>query len=162
MKTKFIFLILLLIHVCIFGQTLEPQLLSTAGKEFINNDNSLSWSLGEISINTIYSNDAILTQGFQQTGIYTTATLNPEMKMNLSLYPNPTFDYITIKIEDDEYDNKAFRIIDISGKICYHGIITSKKHIIDISNFTAGLYFITLTREKDMIITNSKFFKTNK
>lgn len=162
MKTKFIFLLLLLIQVCVFGQTLEPQLLSSAGKEFVNNDNSLCWSLGEISIATISSNDAILTQGFQQTGIYTTATLNPEMEINLSLYPNPTVDYITIKIEDDEYVNKAFRIIDINGKICHYGIITSNKHTIDISKFTSGLYFISLSGEKGIIITNSKFLKTYK
>ncbi len=161
MKTKFIFLIFLLIQVCIYGQTIEPGLISSSGTEFTKNNIALSWSLGEINITTINSSDAILTQGFQQTGIYTTATLNPELNYDLSIFPNPSKDFITIKFEDGLNNFKSFHILDINGKICHNGIFTANEQIINIRNFTAGLYFVSIVEGKGIILTNIKILKTN-
>ena len=66
MKTHLLFGLILLAN-CSFGQSLDQYVIGTAGN-FSNtaSTSTLSWTLGEVIINTANSSTAILTQGFQQ------------------------------------------------------------------------------------------------
>ena len=48
------------------AQTTSPEVVAAAGDFFSNNTHSLSWTLGEIAIETYSGTTAVLTQGFQQ------------------------------------------------------------------------------------------------
>jgi hypothetical protein len=61
-----------------------------------------------------------------------------ELLKQVSVYPNPTSDIIIIK---SLHKNYTVEITDIHGKVLYR-----KKNVnkINISNFTIGVYFITI------------------
>lgn len=72
------------------------------------------------------------------------STLNTEdFNSNALIYPNPTKDYLNL---NSDYNNKTYKIIDISGRIIQQGsIIDSFK--INISDLNKGLYLLYIANE---------------
>jgi hypothetical protein len=70
---------------------------------------------------------------------------------NVFIYPNPTYNFINIGLNDINYNHYFVELKDMFGKI-----ITSFPYInqIDISNFSAGFYFLS--------VKNKEFEKTIK
>lgn len=70
-----------------------------------------------------------------------------EKVSSLELYPNPATDRINIRISTDISFEGKLIITDISGRMVYNEVVYSNNNtpiIIETSNFTEGLYFVTL------------------
>ncbi len=62
---------------------------------------------------------------------------------NVSIYPNPTSEKVTLNLKNSEINNLT--IVDISGKILYSETeINSENMTLDLSRYSAGIYFITI------------------
>ena len=72
---------------------------------------------------------------------------------NVSVFPNPTKNTISIKHIDRE---TAYKIFNINGKIIIRGII-SESNEINIKEFSKGIYFIEL--ENENMLTVRKIIK---
>lgn len=90
------------------------EVLSSAG-DYIENENySLSYTLGELAIET-FSDNFILTQGFQQTRL--TETSIPELKaMEVGVFPNPTSGSLNMQTSNPEGLNTAL-LYDMQGRV---------------------------------------------
>ncbi len=156
MLRKLILIVLFFLTYFTNAQNLMPELLSSSGGLYSGENASLSWTLGEVSINTITSSDIMLTQGFQQPGLHTTSVTNPDYQISAIVYPNPARDFIDIEIK---YPNsKSFAIIDINGNI-YKRLFSPRNKKIDISNLQPGYYFIAINTNKGVELTGIKFLK---
>lgn len=62
---------------------------------------------------------------------------------NTFIYPNPTKEYLNLS---SNYNNKTYKIIDISGRIIEQGSITDSFKI-DVSNLNKGLYLLNIANE---------------
>lgn len=69
------------------------------------------------------------------TGIKETAT------NQLSIYPNPSIDVLTIETQTGK---GIYQLLDITGKTLLQGSVTSTKFTLDISNLSSGVYFISV------------------
>lgn len=58
--------------------------------------------------------------------------------INVSIFPNPSSDYVIV---NNISDSKII-ISDITGNLIYSGICIESKKVIDIRNFSKGVYFI--------------------
>ena len=58
------------------------------------------------------------------------------------MYPNPTNGSIRIKYNSQEISN--YEIYNIHGTILKKGSILSEEQLIDISNFSTGIYIIKI------------------
>ena len=63
----------------------------------------------------------------------------------ISIYPNPTNDFITLNVTNSSQG--TYYIFDISGKIVMQNPIQNKELIIDMTEFSQGIYFIKITTE---------------
>lgn len=112
------------------------------------------YAIGDIIPNTaeIYFdyNPAIITNTF--TTEFVQALENPSFNANtISLYPNPTNEFVSISNVNDKITSVV--IYDISGKIIY----TLNKNIlstidINVSNFAKGIYLVEITSESTIKI----------
>ena len=158
MRTKLIFLILIFLSFSINGQNMMPELLASSGGLHSGQNASLSWTLGEVSIKTVVSDDFMLTQGFQQSHLYTVSTFNPEKVISATVYPNPARDIINIDIEYPASILYSASIVDINGNI-YRHIPVQKLKGIDISGLKPGYYFIVINSNGGIEPTGIKFLK---
>ena len=72
---------------------------------------------------------------------------------NVTVFPNPASDKITVAIKDNSYQELAIRCYDVVGKVVFEKKTFNKLIDIDVSQFSKGVYFIQL-QSKD-----SKQFK---
>ena len=67
--------------------------------------------------------------------------------MDISIYPNPTSDFITIKTAENS--NVNYEIIDMMGKKLNFGSFQFST-TIDITNLTNGIYYVQLKTDKEI------------
>ena len=135
------------------SQTASPELVSSAGESFNNSTYQLDWSVGECVTATHTTNEFIITQGFHQDRyVITTAIQNLQNAIiNISVFPNPTTDIISLQIENSKTKNLQYTLTDISGKILQNKEIESNIEQLDFSTFTNGIYFLTVKQENQII-----------
>jgi hypothetical protein len=149
---KLIFTIgLVLIIFITNAQTVSPELISSSGDSFSNATYQLDWSVGECATVTHSAGDYVLTQGFHQ-GVYVISEVeNIQTDLCISVYPNPTTDFISLKIENLNNESIQFTITDLSGKILHNAEIKSNLEQINFTDFALGTYFISITKQNQLV-----------
>lgn len=152
-----------LILVVIQGNTQElaPSLLSTSGDFFSTNNYSVSWSLGEIAIETFSQSGNIITQGFQQTRLTTTGIQENSVKKNaIQLYPNPASDKLFLNFNSYDVQSYQLEIFDLIGskKISEKIETNSKITEIKLNDLEPGTYMLVI-KSKEKNSTNTFIFQ---
>ena len=69
----------------------------------------------------------------------------------IEIYPNPTTTILNVKVDADLID-KNYYFYDNLGRIISEGKLNSEKSIIDISEFTKGVYFLIIEGKSNEVI----------
>jgi len=107
------------------------------------------FTLGEIAIETISSEDFMLTQGFHQPGLGI-ISLTEDPHSRISIYPNPTTDLLNLELMEFNDEYVSVNILDLSGKKVYAERVSTnvKKHQINTSFLNLGSYLLEIVGEK--------------
>ena len=133
---------LLLVTQLIYSQ----QTIPASGGEATGSGGSSSYSVGQL-VYTTNTGGGTVTQGVQQS-IELFTLSNPELTtVNLSavIYPNPTSDYVMLKISDHALDNLSYHLIDINGKAISNGHIINGDTQINMHQLAIGMYILKVS-----------------
>jgi hypothetical protein len=86
-----------------------------------------------------------VAQGVQQPYEILVVTAIEEAKgINLSVmaYPNPTTDYLQLKVESEKLKDLSFQLYDMNGKLLQNEKLTGTETQINMSNYVPSTYFI--------------------
>jgi hypothetical protein len=73
--------------------------------------------------------------------------LADDMRVNTSVYPNPTYGKATIQISNANISTNDIIITDVAGRVYSLNVIkkiNSNRLELDLSNFAKGVYFIKI------------------
>jgi len=142
-----------------FSQQVTPQVIASTGDYFVGSSSTLSWTLGEIAIDTYYGTSNTLAQGFQQPQLSFSEIENFAPEILLSVYPNPTTSEINLQI-DDNSEMLQIQILDVHGKLIfsdsYSGNAIKK---IDFSSYPDGLYLLQVSSPENGLLKTFKIQK---
>tara|TARA_B100001287_G_scaffold251443_1_gene232684 strand:- start:13291 stop:13779 length:489 start_codon:yes stop_codon:yes gene_type:complete len=146
MIKKIVILFLLNINIC-FSQAnyiISPDVISSSGGDFSNFNYNLSFTIGEISTETLQASNAILTQGFHQDYINVTSISEDMFTNNVKVYPNPTNDHLFVTF--DNIDSVNIKLTDYTGKVVLkkQNYLINYEPYIDLSFLPSGLYLLSL------------------
>jgi hypothetical protein len=145
MKQKRLILIIVLFSAII--STKAQEVVSSSGDYQETSNGSLSWTIGE-PITETATNGNILTQGFQQTRItITNISEIHNSEINLSIFPNPTNEFIKIISTEDE--NFTIQLFNINGKLLKEKKINNTDNTISMNEFTNGTYLLKITNKNE-------------
>jgi hypothetical protein len=100
------------------NQTIKPEVISSAGSRFQGNTMIIDWTLGEIAISTLQGNSVIISQGFHQPKLIVTRADDPEeINGEISVYPNPTSDKVSVRMNLRKFTAVSLRLFNSEGKI---------------------------------------------
>ena len=120
---------------------------------------SASYSVGQLAYTTNTGTNGSVSEGVQQPFEISVVTGIEEAKdifLNVSAYPNPTTDYLELKVENLQLSELSYKLYDISGKVYQNKEIGNGITKIEMQNLPQGIYFIKV------IDTKNKEFKTFK
>lgn len=136
-------------------QSLAPEVISSAGNYYDNGTVSLSWTLGESVTETVTDGNTILTQGFQQSRYDIVAVENIEQNLNISLYPNPTSQYLNLDWEIPGENSIIVELVDMTGKTLVSKSYkeTKSQKQINLSTYPAAEYFVKVSSGSNILKT---------
>lgn len=157
MKKNILLIIVLVgINFSFDAQNTIYQVIATSGESFKNSNFQLDWTLGELQTETYDGLDITLTQGFQQADYKKTVTEIEKSELyptNITVFPNPTSDFIYININNLPIINLEYIITDILGKYLIINNITNNNTKISFNTFKKGTYFIGIKQNSKILQT---------
>jgi hypothetical protein len=128
---------------------------AAAGGDAAGTGGSSSYTVGQMVYTTATGTNGSVAQGVQQpyeisitTGVKET-TINLEM----NVYPNPTTNYLTLKVDDAELSTLHFQLIDLQGKTIENKKITASKTILKMEALPKAVYFLNVIKGNQRIKT---------
>ena len=153
MKIKNQSLVLLLFFALSNLQAQET--ITPTGGEANGSGGSASYTVGQIAYTTkVGTNGNSVSEGVQQAYEISVVTSIPEAKdinLSVSAYPNPTTNYLTVKVENYETTNLQFQIFDINGRILQTTKATGQETKIETNNLLPANYFVKILDNKKEI-----------
>ncbi len=120
------------------------QTISPAGGNGSNNNMSLDWSLGQTAVSTLFSDQAILTQGLLQEDILITHVGPLSDKLpEISIYPNPTAGDLIIVISDNM--PLIYNLTDLNGRLLLKGQCLDIENSLDLKDLPSGEYILNIS-----------------
>jgi hypothetical protein len=106
---------------------------------------SVNYSVGQIAYTTHFSAAGSVAQGVQQPyeiSVVTSIKERNNIHLNLSAYPNPTSDFLTLKVGDAKTEDLSYQLYDVTGKLLEDKKITSAELSISMLSFPNAPYFL--------------------
>jgi hypothetical protein len=122
------------------------ETVSASGGNASGSGGTVSYSVGQVvyTTNTGGANGSV-AQGVQQPFEISIATGIEQAKgINLvcSAYPNPSTDFIKLKIENYNTENLSYQLYDINGKLLANEKVSSNETSIQLGKFVSATYFL--------------------
>jgi hypothetical protein len=75
------------------------------------------------------------------------------VKVTAVTYPNPTKDFIILKILDTALDNLSYKLFDVTGKAISNGTITNRDTQIGMQQLAIGIYILKVNQHNQELKT---------
>ncbi len=139
------------------GAVHAQKAVLVAGGDASGNGGSSSFSIGQLNYITTEGTDGSVAQGVQQAYEISVALGVEEDWINLevSAFPNPTADYLTLRVEDISGKNLSYQLYDMNGKVLDASSIKDTQSTINMIDYVPAGYFLR-------ILNNEKEVKTFK
>ena len=139
---------------------ISQEIISPSAGDSSGSGGSLSYTIGQVFFNTIESDYGSLVQGVQQPFEFQTLSTPALLTVQLTAvtYPNPTTDYVVLKIIDTAFENIQYTLFDLKGKTIVSKKVTTSTTEITMKNFSIGMYLLKLTK-KNQTLKNFKIIK---
>jgi hypothetical protein len=150
MLMKLILKLLLVVCLVHYGTLLNAQQIVTTGGDYHQNSSgSISYTIGEVAIETFSKTNNILTQGFHQTNLIAVAINEVKgLDFEISVFPNPTKDIVMLKVAMEKIVGMQYRLFDTNGKVLQNKFLERTETEISFDNLTPATYFIKVVQGK--------------
>jgi hypothetical protein len=131
------------------------ETIPASGVEATGSGGSSSYTIGQVFYTTNTATTGGVSQGVQQPFEFQTLS-NPELttvKVTAVTYPNPTSDYVILKISDSTLDTLSYTLFDVTGKAISNGIITNGDTQIAMQQLAIGIYILKVNRHNQALKT---------
>jgi len=135
-KNYFSGLVFLLLSPAMSGQSL----ITPAGGDFVAADTRIEFSLGELTVATLNSEDYILTQGFHQGSLIASAVDIRSESLFCTLYPNPAREMVNILLNKDH--EVLVKVRSMAGQTLMEQVLHERVTGLHVKNLDAGLYLV--------------------
>jgi hypothetical protein len=149
--------IYLIVLFSVIGLITKAQQSSiTSGGNATGTGGTVSYSVGQMNYTTNTGTGGSACQGVQQPfEIFAVTNVNDakDLNINLSAFPNPTFDNLTLKVESAITKNLSYLLFDMNGKLLASQKLEGAETKISMNNYAAATYFIQITENNNTLKT---------
>jgi hypothetical protein len=131
------------------------ETLPVSGGEATGSGGSGSYTVGQVFYTTHIAATGAVSQGVQQAFEIQTLSNPALITVNLTAvtYPNPTKDFIILKITDSALHNLRYTLFDVNGKAIASGSITKSSTQIQLKYLAIGAYILKVSQQNESLKT---------
>jgi hypothetical protein len=165
-KNNPFYLLVIFFYIILFNnQTIKaqelvsPTVLCSSGDDLKNSKIQITWTLGEIAIETFFSENVSFTQGFLQES-YSFEKQNSigetDFFNKIKIFPNPFIQYFNVYIEKKNLNDEiSIEILSLEGKKLLIQRLNAENNIVYVPQFPSQIVLLK-------IICNDKTVSTYK
>jgi len=147
-------LITLTLAMSVFAVTFAQSALVGTGGEVLNNDGSVSFSVGQIAVQNSSDGTITISEGVQQP--YEISVVGVDnyhgITLNAVVYPNPTVGELQLTIDNLQLEGEV-KVFDVNGKFLFSKKIEGENTRLDLSRYATGTYYINVCGGKEVMKT---------
>lgn len=115
------------------------------------------YSVGQVVYTSINNTNGSINQGIQIPFEINTLGVDsfPQIQLQIMVYPNPTPSNAVLKIDNYDFQNLSYQIIDFQGKQLAGDKIQNTETTILLEKYAKAVYFLT-------VFSNNTYIKTFK
>ncbi|MGV7107241.1 T9SS type A sorting domain-containing protein [Flavobacterium sp. U410] len=121
----------------------------SAGGETIGSGGSSSYSIGQTNYAFQTDGNINIIEGVQQP--YEISVLEIKdfgLIENISVFPNPTTQFVTISIQ--EFEGLEFQLFDINGRLIQSGKLSNSKTTINVSQLPQATFLLNILKNNSI------------
>jgi hypothetical protein len=147
------------------AQQTETEVIANAGESYKTaSELLLSWTIGEVAIESYTDGNIIVAQGFHQPKVKVTMLAESEgFKNEVSIYPNPAAEFININLNSafkkEELADVQVELINVAGQRVFKSEFSGLEYSIDLKEIANGSYILQLTSKQNTLIGSYKIEK---
>jgi len=129
----------------------------TSGSDASNTDGSISYSIGQIDYISSSNANTFINQGVQQPFEIVTLSGNEikDIQISAQVYPNPSINNLIISIQNYNFENLSYKLLDLRGREIIEGKISNEETNVNMQSYASATYILKL-------VDNNKEVKTFK
>jgi hypothetical protein len=134
------------------------QAVLSSGADVAGTGGTVSYSVGQVVYQTHPGTSGSVAEGVQQPFEISVLSSVQEaigISLTCSAYPNPTADYLILKVENYAFDNPRYQLFDMQGKLLESKIITFDQTNIPMNAFAPATYLLKVIHPNKEITTFS-------
>ena len=140
---------ILLLGLGLTGLQAQESVNATGGNAS-GNGGTVTYSVGQTGYKTHTGTNGSLAEGVQQPyeiSVVTAIEGSDEIKLSVSVYPNPTTDFLTLSMYNEvsasnDLSQYSYQLLDIQGKPLLGARITDPQTSIEMSNLPPSTYLL--------------------
>jgi hypothetical protein len=155
---KFTLSAILLAGIGFAGLQAQETTAATGGNAS-GSGGSGSYSVGQVVYSTYTVTTGSVAQGVQQPFELSVVTGIEEAEgitLLVSAYPNPTADYLVLKVDDatrPSFKSIRYQLVDIYGKLLQSDNMAGNETVISMSKLVPAIYFVKVTEDNRLVKT---------
>ena len=149
------YITLTMVLFCATQLSYAQETIPSAGGNATGTGGTSSYTVGQLVYTTNASTSGSVSQGVQQAFEFQSLS-NPGLltvQLTAVTYPNPTTDFIVLKITDTALENLQYTLFDLNGKTIASKPIRTSSTEIAMKNLSVGMYLLKLTKKNKPLKT---------
>lgn len=140
-----------------FGNLFAQQNTDASGGNAFGAGGSATHSIGQTDYVTATGDGGSITEGVQQPYkiIVISGIEETDINLILSVYPNPTTDFVILSVENSDTQNMTYSLYDVQGKLIEKQKLNGNQTTISMIDLANDIYFIKVLNKS----TEVKIFK---
>ncbi len=136
----------MLLSACTFflSPAMAQESINATGGNALGSGGSASYSVGQMVYTTYTGTNGSVAQGVQQPLEISIVTGIKEsgIKLSISVYPNPSTDYLTLEVKDFNLTTLTLQLYDMQGRLLQTQKISNSQTNIAMRNLDPAIYFV--------------------
>jgi hypothetical protein len=139
---------ILILYICfslLFSANIlkAQDVMSASGKSSNSSTCSVTYTIGQTVISSFPGSSDILTQGSKKANLKISSIIKTGEQDNIvSVTPNPTVDFVILKVNKDIINAIQYMVYDMNGKLLFNKQISGKETEISFNKLSNSVYFI--------------------
>lgn len=137
---------------------LTPRLFAQSGTtasggEALGSGGTVNYTTGQLNYQTHNGASGSVAEGVQQPYEISVVTGIEEVGigLNISAYPNPTTDFLKLKVEGEKLNYPTYQLFDMHGKLLKSDNLAGYETQINMQHYESATYFVKVISEQKSI-----------